>query len=555
MAGPRTNLAVTKDGEIYNKLQRPNDFLDQPAGPEQTVERKRERGALDTPVAGPFSGNKRAKTQHVGLTVKSFQSSDDRNQYRGGGPIAECGMRTTLPIDEEDALYSDDSMGDALAYLRGVRSEASAIPHLLVAANELDEETNTEHSQAPTAFTGHRTFYRDGAWITVEEGYDAAYGDDYASHDPDPKDIYYKQLVRRFKTLRHTLSQHGAGKTPQQDADSNRSSYVKPPSNRHEWLYTIDREYPIQSQIRQLDEVNVRQGLQYCAHAMDRFETISSQKSCWIWTLLALSGDVGTLDSQKMSHIRDIGTKAGEMSVGLRSSFARQTKESRCGPLNTDPACVEQSDEPEAACCDAGVDDCNSEAGYVQSCVSEDLHSEAHKKHNEDVSKTQRDLLSCISSSGTSEVLIDSKEGTNTDTNDDTLERARARLLAQLGDNLVQAGIPAPTPYTGDTHPHHSARPDPGLDELQHETKIRVIPSRAEAERQRQLMRATNSATASLKEEQLTGTGLSSASHSVGSDNNLDDSDLNTRATIDMILTVVAECYGQRDLLRFRKPW
>jgi hypothetical protein len=31
--------------------------------------------------------------------------------------------------------------------------------------------------------------------------------------------------------------------------------------------------------------------------------------------------------------------------------------------------------------------------------------------------------------------------------------------------------------------------------------------------------------------------------------------DLNTRVTIDMILTVVGECYGQRDLLRFRETW
>lgn len=121
MAGPRANLAVTKDGETYNKLQRPNDFLDQSAASKQANERKRERGALDTPVAGPLTGNKRAKTQHVGLTVKAPQSSDDRHQHRSSGPIAECGMRTTLPIDEEEAQYSDDSLGDALAYLRSVR--------------------------------------------------------------------------------------------------------------------------------------------------------------------------------------------------------------------------------------------------------------------------------------------------------------------------------------------------------------------------------------------------------------------------------------------------
>ena len=122
MAGPRTNLAVTKDGETYNKLQRPNDFLDQAAASKQANERKREYGDLDAPVGGTSTGSKRAKTQHTGPASKAAQSTDDSSgQRRSGGPIAECGMRTTLPIDEEEAQYSDDFLGDALAYLRSVR--------------------------------------------------------------------------------------------------------------------------------------------------------------------------------------------------------------------------------------------------------------------------------------------------------------------------------------------------------------------------------------------------------------------------------------------------
>lgn len=123
MAGPRTNLAVTKDGETYNKLQRPTDFLDRSAAAMQANERKREHGELDADLPGSFTGSKRAKTQHTGQASNAAQSFDDRSQYRGGGPIAECGMRTTLPIDaeEEEAQYSDDSLGEALAYLRSVR--------------------------------------------------------------------------------------------------------------------------------------------------------------------------------------------------------------------------------------------------------------------------------------------------------------------------------------------------------------------------------------------------------------------------------------------------
>lgn len=116
MAGPRANLAVTKDGETYNKLQRPDNFLEKPAALVPANERKRERTAT-----GSASSNKRSKMQHSESTANSSQSSSDKHQNRSAGPISECGMRMTLPIDEAEGEYSDDSTGEALAYLRSVR--------------------------------------------------------------------------------------------------------------------------------------------------------------------------------------------------------------------------------------------------------------------------------------------------------------------------------------------------------------------------------------------------------------------------------------------------
>lgn len=426
------------------------------------------------------------------------------------------------------------------------RSEASAIPHLLVATNE-PSETISQGCQASIDDTGRHIFYQDGTWIAIDEGREAADDDeedDYEPSVPNPKDVYYTQLVNRFEAFRHTLNRRGSSSTPQHHADSKRSSSTKPPSNRHEWLYAIDREYPTLSQIHQLDETSVRRGLEYCAHALDRFETISSQKSCWIWTLLALSGDVGTMDSQKMSHIRDLGTKAGDMSVDLRSKFAQQGEAPQSDSHHTDSVSLERNDETGAArhgCC-AGVGE--PQMGYVQSRVTEHLHSAATETHDNDLNPAN---------TGISELLTIGQKIATAEASDDILERARARLLAQLGDNLVQTGIPTSDPDTGDIHPHRSAQHDLGLDDSDAEVKVRLIPSRAEAERQRQLMRAQSSVTASL-ETQLLVTELSATTHSIESVDNSDKFDLNTRVTIDMILTVVAECYGQRDLLTFRNP-
>lgn len=120
MAGHRTNLAVTKDGEAYNKLRRPDDAISQHVATCQAGERKRERATVDRCVAGPSSENKRTKTDHVAAAANVLQPSKSKQQTKSTGLISECGMRTTLPIDEEaDSLH--DSMGEALAYLRSVR--------------------------------------------------------------------------------------------------------------------------------------------------------------------------------------------------------------------------------------------------------------------------------------------------------------------------------------------------------------------------------------------------------------------------------------------------
>lgn len=121
MAGPRANLAVTKDGETYNKLQRPDVYLDGSALSGKANERKRELANVDKPTPEITPGNKRAKIHHMDSTASNPLRSGDSHPYRSSAPIADCGMRFSLPIDEDEAQYSDDSQGEALAYLRSVR--------------------------------------------------------------------------------------------------------------------------------------------------------------------------------------------------------------------------------------------------------------------------------------------------------------------------------------------------------------------------------------------------------------------------------------------------
>jgi hypothetical protein len=125
MVGPGLNLAITKDGGSYNKLQRPQDYLmpsTHPPPPKATPpintisptsasKRKRDQ-------ANGTSNNKRTRLEHDDKEVgndRTWTSSKDKP--RG----TDCGMRSLLPGLDDEEHTSDDGASEALAYLRDVR--------------------------------------------------------------------------------------------------------------------------------------------------------------------------------------------------------------------------------------------------------------------------------------------------------------------------------------------------------------------------------------------------------------------------------------------------
>ncbi|KAF2131953.1 hypothetical protein P153DRAFT_364417 [Dothidotthia symphoricarpi CBS 119687] len=476
MAGHGVNLAVTKDGGSYNKLQRPGDFLASMSRPPPVEglitatlpathagKRKRNQTASsNVHDLGQVHGSKRTRVNNSAPQPNAVRGLVDGNERsRGFGPTRDCGMRTTLPGLDDDEQLSDESMSEALAYLRSVRSEASTIPDLLVASAVDSTHDNSDRRTSLDAFGGQQALYRDGTWIAVDREFvasdDSEYDSDY--HELDAQEECYKQLLGRFRALRNTYNEaHSQDPAQRKEAGFERSD-AQPPQSRHWWLYTLDREYPTLAQVFQMDDRTLYRGLEYCTHALDRFDTISGQKSCWIWTLLALAGDVGTLDHWKISRIRELGQKAGRLSRKLHSGQRFKDRQNEAVAEKGKEVDVDESTE-----------------------VPEDNEQDVQEKEDEHPT---------TDANGSEVEMPVSEDGTHVDTNVEAndLEKARARLLAQLGDRLVQTGLPS--------------------------SEDRKVPS----------------------------------------DSNLPVVDSNTRVTIDMILTVVAECYGQRDLLSFREVW
>lgn len=410
---------------------------------------------------------------------------------------------------------------------------------------------------------GQYTFYQDGAWFAIDEHHEAIYdvrNGDY--ENPSLQDVYTKQLVKRFASLRKMLRDPARHASAEQSGMGvKRSSSARPPTNRHEWLYVLDREYPTVDIISGLDEKSIKRGLEYCVYALDRFDTISDQKSCWIWTLLALSSDIGTLDSRNMSHIRDLGIKASHLSDilcqrGLPLAF--QTEDD----LLIAKSAGDGSDTYD------GTDNAGSYTADVEYDTLETVNESSGSRQGAKLAAeyTIDKLISQTQNAAQAEASSLTMPNPSGDTGDSLytspeitlLERARARLLAQLGDNLVQTGMPASAQVSGNTNGTCVDRHKQTLqssDNLHHETRKRAIPSRAEAERQRQLLRNQAPARDKAEEKDLAcGSCHHNLSHAA-EDYDLNLVDSNTKVTIDMILIVVAECYGQKDLLRSRKSW
>jgi hypothetical protein len=125
MAGSGVNLATTRDGGSYNKLQRPENYLmpaTAPAPPPKallpealaltyTSKRKREHD-------GGVQRNQRTKLERESEeTLRSRPGSTSKERSRG----TECGMRTILPGLDDESHSSDEDVSEALAYLRSVR--------------------------------------------------------------------------------------------------------------------------------------------------------------------------------------------------------------------------------------------------------------------------------------------------------------------------------------------------------------------------------------------------------------------------------------------------
>lgn len=299
-------------------------------------------------------------------------------------------------------------------------------------------------------------------------------------------------LVRRFLSLRNTLSKANTQGSDQVDVGGGASNHLRYPTNKRAWLDVIDSEFPISDRISSLSSSARFLALQSCAASLSRSATVGRKKSCWIWALLALTDDVGTLDHERIGKVRELGLQAGRLGARLREEFTSDHTEDNDeirgekyeGKIVVSIKEVDQKHSKHSLSVDLKVKTQSNVADHSGSVEAELYRACEHQRHSEAVKDQTSESDTPMSMSG--------------DEENQDLKQARARLLAQLGDRLVQTG---------------------GLP-LEATSSVPQPPSTSSS-------------------QELVDTTV----------------DWNTRITIDMVLTVVAECYGQKDLLKYREAW
>ncbi|KAI0458145.1 hypothetical protein F5B21DRAFT_461532 [Xylaria acuta] len=527
------------------------------------------------------------------------------------GAFGDLGSGTTAPGDS-DLDCEDDS--EALAYLRSVRTQASTIPHVLAAkkagpplppqASEGNSEDGEGQHASRTIYEDgigdFRGYYQDGAYVACpdeeeEEFYDEEYeGDEQDeaesenSDEPEVsqsagdrprnssadeiRDAYFASITGRYTALRKLL-QTGPPDTAVAGLPATHPTEVgewkRGLDTFQKWEGRLRGTDPIPAQIAAMHKDSIFRLLRVllaCKFLRKRTQ-LRERTSRWIWALLARLPDKGELDYMEVGWIRELGKRAVLLMVSLAELEVLREHYDVAGSSPGD------QDEYEVG---ADVDDC------FEDDLSQDIPIDAVNAPTPDITEQAKDTLN-TATCATSNHAHQSPRGSanaNYEANNPSLHTPCAdetsdvemQLSSDMEDGEVAGELPSPprsdpiadietakarllARLNGDLIDDGEAEGDgvsaPVIPVTQPKPTTRSATAGKEA--------ARTAVIDVTKGEQEEEEGYEMAESEEGADHEryqeLDRAQVNERATLNMILTVAGEFYGQRDLLEFRNPF
>ncbi|KAM4063837.1 survival motor neuron (SMN) interacting protein 1 (SIP1) domain-containing protein [Hirsutella rhossiliensis] len=433
---------------------------------------------------------------------------------------------TSIPYGEESD-FEDDA--EAMAYLRSVRQEAHGISHLLVAPTrqigpqlppELQEPPHDDDGEAKPELDGHRNvhaaalgdakaYYEDGAYIArdpeAQDGNRHGEADnDQDSRERELHEAFFASTLDRYRCLRrllHSKPPPGAAKRLS-IAQSTYAASLGPNSTTAKKWSTILRTadpHPLQLALMSKDSVLRILRVLLGGKFLCRGYTLSERTSQWLWGLLARLPDPWELNHAELALVRDLGRRAVLLGRSL-TEMAALKAELDDGMMGVPEGVDASSDDDEPTNTDIKMEGPSSHCSEVHENPPQemgDIRQDSHKDDDADVEEGEEGEID-------EHEAADGSESVEMDLSSDSGE----------GGEVVSGGHGAAT----DDTPTLEAAKAALLGRLADDA-----PGQADKE--------DNLETAKLRLR------------------------INMRATLNMILTVAGDFYGQRDLLEFREPF
>ncbi|KAJ9641480.1 hypothetical protein H2199_005450 [Coniosporium tulheliwenetii] len=464
---------------------------------------------------------------------KEPSTPDRKPPSRQPRPDPTYGQRSFLPGLDESADEESDTY-EALAYLRSVRTEAADIPNLLVAPKPSVPKGEYDASIYDTGYGDSRGYYADGAYVAapvVGPIFPPSAQPSASPASASPQAAYRTRLLARFHRQRAILQA-----TPPASAIAALAptQFISLPQGNNaafrEWRSSLESSPPSPVQLAAMDSRTVLRALALLTSVLRRDRNISARVSAWAWGLLTRLPELGTLGSEEV------------------------------GVVDEDYVERRPRHEVERARIEAVRDEEEEQGHDVSKSSTETEEEEASRRKS---SSSLPDPLPEVVDMSIAEAI-----GLN-DPSITPSHRATRQRIVDILEGL--AGPPPIVATLGDEikvyHPTVGEIIIPkkrSIAEMMRDLKERRAARSNEEEAEEE---EEGAAEASLSQGEVEGgTGdvedmekaveaAEPEEGEVGDEEEQEVPDANTKATLDMIITIAGELYGQKDLLEFRDVW
>ncbi|CAD6498945.1 BgTH12-04600 [Blumeria graminis f. sp. triticale] len=241
------------------------------------------------------------------------------------------GQRSALPgLDDvyvaDDCVDSTNGIGiEALAYLRAVRQEAIGIPNILVAPNS---PSKADSDYKFNIKVGNSTSkYEDGAYLSLCEDIHEL-DQDIDNQEVDSQSGYFQSILMRYKALRTRLQQEPPDDLVSQ-LDPNKRTQLGPLNRNLSkwWIDHMKNTDPNPIQIACMNKITVLRllGLLSQGTVLKSGLKVGVSVSRWSWSLLARLPEKGNLTSEEIAVIRELAKKAISIGISLEEIKSNDT--------------------------------------------------------------------------------------------------------------------------------------------------------------------------------------------------------------------------------------